>query len=459
METPLDHHVSPATHTVANWLLGFIDNVVLSHLGLDRYSKLEDIVYLVIVIAGAFFIGYLLKKIIYFCLSKLVKMRHGDIGEELLDWKTLQKCSLIVPPIVVKAMAPFAFEASHRTLVIIERIAGVYALITLGIGLAAVFDFIFNHYNIHDNRKRPPVKGIVNVAKGVMWIVIVIIAVSVAVDRSPAMLLTGLGAFAAALMLIFKDSILGFVAGIQMSQNDMLHVGDWIVVPGTPANGNVLDMTLTAVKVQNWDNTIVTVPPYTLVSTSFQNYRGMYQAGCRRIVKTLTMDLTTVYAVDDAQVDAIVQRYPVLKSFVDGLRASKHTEQDDGGLTPINGTIDTNLGLFRAYACLYIFNNPMINNTQQIIVRLMDATPYGLPMEIYCFTATTDWDKYEAIQSAILEHLATACVDFGLAIYSSSTLTVSQENNTGAVPYDAGSAALPEIHNTTPPASPSKPSA
>ena len=199
------------------------------------------------------------------------------------------------------------------------------------------------------------------------------------------------------------------------------------MVPSTIANGIVLDVSLTTVKVQNWDNTIVTVPPYTLVSTSFQNYRGMKQSGCRRIIKTLTMDLTTVGRITPGQVDAIVANYPILKPFVDGLRSKGDTEQNDGGLTPINGTLETNLGLFRAYTCLYIYNNPFINNTQQILIRLMDATPDGLPLEIYCFTATTDWDKYEAIQSAILEHLSTVCSDFGLGIYSSSTLSVTQE--------------------------------
>ncbi len=157
-------------------------------------------------------------------------------------------------------------------------------------------------------------------------------------------------------MLVFKDSILGFVAGIQLSENDMIHVGDWIVVPNTPANGVVLDMTLTTVKVQNWDNTIITLPPYSLVQSSFQNWRGMSESGCRRIVKTLTIDITTVHSITAAEADAIAARYPLLKDFVDNLRKSGSMEQNNGGLTPINGTIETNLGLFRAYCCLYIYN-------------------------------------------------------------------------------------------------------
>ena len=309
-----------------------------------------------------------------------------------------------------------------------RSIAGIYALFALAVGLGAVFTFIFNYYNTYENKRKLPLKGLVNVAIGVVWIIIVILSVSVALDKSPGLLLTGLGAFAAALMLVFKDSILGFVAGIQLSENDMIHVGDWIVVPDTIANGVVLDMTLTTVKVQNWDNTIVTLPPYSLVQSSFQNWRGMSESGCRRIVKNLTIDITSVKSITPDEADALAARYPLLKEFVDNLRKNNGLEQNNPGLTPINGTIETNLGLFRAYCCLYIYNNPFINNVQQILIRILDPTNGGLPLQIYCFTATTDWNKYEGIQSAIIEHISTVCGDFGLDIYSSSTLTVSEDN-------------------------------
>ena len=357
-----------------------------------------------------------------------VKLRPSAIGQELLKGKTLARCCYIIPPLVVLALAPFALEESHSTYTVVVRIAGIYALFALAAGLGAVFTFIFNYYNTYENKRKLPLKGLVNVAIGVVWIIIVILSVSVALDKSPGLLLTGLGAFAAALMLVFKDSILGFVAGIQLSENDMIHVGDWIVVPDTIANGVVLDMTLTTVKVQNWDNTIVTLPPYSLVQSSFQNWRGMSESGCRRIVKNLTIDITSVKSITPDEADALAARYPLLKEFVDNLRKNNGLEQNNPGLTPINGTIETNLGLFRAYCCLYIYNNPFINNVQQILVRILDPTNGGLPLQVYCFTATTDWNKYEGIQSAIIEHISTVCGDFGLDIYSSSTLTVSEDN-------------------------------
>lgn len=427
MNSPIVTPAAPAAHSVAEWLLSLIDRL-LNAIGLETHEKTEEAICLFIIIAGAFLIGWMLQKIIYFVLRHAVKLRPSAIGQELLKGKTLARCCYIIPPLVVLALAPFALEESHSTYTVVVRIAGIYALFALAVGLGAVFTFIFNYYNTYENKRKLPLKGLVNVAIGVVWIIIVILSVSVALDKSPGLLLTGLGAFAAALMLVFKDSILGFVAGIQLSENDMIHVGDWIVVPDTIANGVVLDMTLTTVKVQNWDNTIVTLPPYSLVQSSFQNWRGMSESGCRRIVKNLTIDITSVKSITPDEADALAARYPLLKDFVDNLRKSNGLEQNNPGLTPINGTIETNLGLFRAYCCLYIYNNPFINNVQQILVRILDPTNGGLPLQVYCFTATTDWNKYEGIQSAIIEHISTVCGDFGLDIYSSSTLTVSEDN-------------------------------
>lgn len=436
MNSPIVTPTAPAAHSVAEWLLSLIDRL-LNAIGLETHEKTEEAICLFIIIAGAFLIGWMLQKIIYFVLRHAVKLRPSAIGQELLKGKTLARCCYIIPPLVVLALAPFALEESHSTYTVVVRIAGIYALFALAVGLGAVFTFIFNYYNTYENKRKLPLKGLVNVAIGVVWIIIVILSVSVALDKSPGLLLTGLGAFAAALMLVFKDSILGFVAGIQLSENDMIHVGDWIVVPDTIANGVVLDMTLTTVKVQNWDNTIVTLPPYSLVQSSFQNWRGMSESGCRRIVKNLTIDITSVKSITPDEADALAARYPLLKEFVDNLRKNNGLEQNNPGLTPINGTIETNLGLFRAYCCLYIYNNPFINNVQQILVRILDPTNGGLPLQVYCFTATTDWNKYEGIQSAIIEHISTVCGDFGLDIYSSSTLTVNEDNGkSGATQSD-----------------------
>lgn len=409
------------------WLAENIGDI-LDRIGLRDHSTTREVIYVAIVVIGSLAVAWLLQHIIYLVLRKIVQLRDSSAGRELLRCKTLSKICYIIPPLLMLGMMPFAFSATHVVRTWLMRCLGVYALASAGLALGAIMDFVFSYYNMHDNKKNVPLKGVLNVGKGVMWIVLFICAISVLIDRSPAYLLTGLGAFAAALMLIFKDSILGFVAGVQMGENDMIHVGDWIVVPGTPANGIVLDMTLSAVKVQNFDNTIVTVPPYTLVSTSFQNYRGMKLSGARRITKTFVIDFTTVKKITPGEALALAKPFPRLTEFVQNLIKNGQTAQNDGGLTPINGTIETNLGLFRAYLSLYIYYNPNISDQQQLLIQILDPTSSGLPLQVYCFTNTTDWDKYEAIQSDIIEHVTTMVGDFGLALYYNGSLTVDLDN-------------------------------
>lgn len=428
----MDHPSLIPSHTFAEWLLGIIDRA-LDAVGLARYQTTEEIIYLIVISGVAFGIAWLIKRVLYIIIKRIVRMRNGQMGRELLRMHTLSKVCQIIPPLILLGLIPFAFESSHGIRVWLMRLVGVYGMAMFGVGLGAIMDFIFYRYNTHDNKRNLPLKGLLNVAKGIMWIVIAICAVATLVDRSPAYLLTGLGAFAAALMLIFKDSILGFVAGIQMNQNDMLHVGDWIVVPGTPANGVVLDMSLSAVKVQNFDNTIVTVPPYTLISTSFQNWRGMTMSGARRIDQILNIDLTTVRRIAPAEVDAMAAPFPRLKEFVANLRAAGATEQHNTGLNPINGSLETNLGLFRAYISLYLYYNPGICKTQQLLVNTQGTNENGFQLQVYCFTNTTDWEAYEAIQSDVLEHIVTGAGHFGLALYTAGSLTVDVDNNGGAI--------------------------
>ena len=411
------------SHDIASWLLRHIDGV-LDSLGLHHYQTVEEVIYLVVISLAAFGIAWVIKRLIYVVLRKIVRMRNGVFGRELLEWHTLSKVCQIIPPLILFAMVPFAFEGTHPMRTWIFRIVGIYSMCAFGYAICAIFTFVYNHYNIHNNKKNLPLKGLLNVAKGIIWIVIGICAVATLVGKSPAYLLTGLTAFAAALMLVFKDTILGFVAGIQMNENDMIHVGDWIIVPGTPANGVVTDMSLSAVKIMNFDNTTVTVPPYTLISTSFQNYRSMSLGGARRIMRNLLIDLTTIKRLTPADVDRMAAPFPELQKFVAKLRADKATEMNQPGLTPINGTIETNLGLFRAYVCLYLYNNPNITRTQQMIVNLSDTNSNGALLQIYCFANTSEWDSFEAIQSDVLEHVITAVDNFDLAIYTTGSLDV-----------------------------------
>lgn len=414
------------SHAIAAWLLRHIDRL-LDHLGLSHQDSLEELIYVIVIVCVSLLIGWLVKRGILFVATKAVAMRDGSMGRELLRQHTLTKCSHIIPPLVFLGMLPFAFLSDNPMLIVIQRVAVVYTLICLAIGINAVFSFVFFRINQHENERNLPLKGILNIAIGIVWIVISIISVSVLIDKSPVALLTGLGAFAAALMLIFKDSILGFVAGIQMSENDMLRVGDWIVIPSTLANGIVEDVTLSTVKVRNWDNTLVMVPPYTLVSTSFQNYRGMSETGVRRILQSFIIDLTTVRPADDAMIAKVKAAYPDLEQFIEQAQTQPDKSVSMPDVRGLDGTLQSNLGLYRAYVCSYLLKHPRIASDQRVMVRLQEANTSGIPLNIWCFTNTANFDAYEAIRSEVTEHIILAASDFGLGIYSSASLVVETE--------------------------------
>ncbi len=382
---------------IAVWLLGWI-KFGLDVLGIGRSAWVDEVVYVAVVVAASLLIGRGVKWLFIAVVRRVVEVRHGELGRELLSHKVLIRCAHIVPPLVFLGLIPVAFEDDSRVLEILERVVWLYALAAVGSGTAAVLTFVFDRYNERSNTRNLPLKGFLNIAKGGLWVILVVVGVSMLSDKSPAALLTGLGAFAAALMLIFKDSILGFIAGLQMSQNDMLHVGDWICVPSTDANGIVIDVSLTAVKVQNFDYTIVTVPPYTLVSTSFKNYRGMYESGVRLIEQNVTFAASSVGRVSDEQLKVIRERYPILSESVS------------------ESVSETNVGLFRLYAMAYLKGRDDIDKSQRLLVYFNEVTVKGLSLTVYCYVTETRWGKYEPIRSEIMEHLCVSAGDFGLKI-------------------------------------------
>lgn len=402
------------SHRLARMLMRGV-RTVLDYLGFDHDPTLDQVVYVAVIVVMAVALGWLTRVAVLWGARKFVSLRKSAMAENMLKQKVLLHCSHILPPLAMLALIPLALRYGTELRSFCVSALQIYLVITIAIAVNAIVGFVWRIYDARQNTRNLPLKGILNTMQGIVWLVAVIIAVSIALDKSPVVLLTGLGAFAAALMLVFKDSILGFVAGIQLAQNNMLHVGDWIVVPATPANGVVLDMSLTTVKVQNFDNTIVTLPPYTLVSSSFQNWRGMKDSGARRIMRSILVETNSVVPVTPESTAAIAAKLPILKTFVEKAAA---TPVFDPGLAVVNGTVDTNLGLLRAYLCEYILSRPEFDHTEQLLVRTLSPTSCGIPLEIYCFTSTTAWTAYEAIQSALFEHIAAVAPLFGLKLFN-----------------------------------------
>ncbi|THG51655.1 mechanosensitive ion channel family protein [Muribaculum caecicola] len=450
------------TNRMALWLSSKIEKW-LAVVDIKQGSWLEEIIYSAIIIVVAILIGWAIRKVVVWLLRNIFSRHPSPFIKTLLEQRIINKSSHIIPPLVFLTLIPFAFEADVKTLLLIERGVIVYFLIVLGWTICSVLNIIWFGYSSHKKVKNLPLKGILNLAKGIVWIIIVIVAVSVIMHRSPAALLTGLGAFAAALMLIFKDSILGFVAGIQLSTNDMLRVGDWIAVPGTIANGIVIDVSLTAVKVRNWDNTTVTLPPYTLVSTSLQNYNKMQQRGQRHIDRSLFIDPATVQPTTLSMLEQFKQ-IPYMDGYItqnlEWAKQGKGTSLARGQIK-VNGSINTNLGCFRAYVSLYLRHHPWIAvDSIDCLVYLQEQTVSGIPLHLFCYTNTTDWFKFEGIQSDIFENLIAMAPAFGLKAYAAPTaqsvVKAGSDKSMKNMPYNdnivaAAPAYVPETNYMVPP--------
>lgn len=309
-----------------------------------------------------------------------------------LWWKVLVTAILMGAIIVV----PLIWENENKFVSLLLRFDAIAITAMFMTILSVVLNVTYELLNSRPKYKKIPLKGMVQIIKIVIFFVGGIIIVAILLDKSPTKLLTGLGAFAAVLSFIFKDTILGFVSGIQLSSNDMVRKGDWIVVPSTLANGTVIDISLITVKVQNFDNTIVTVPTYSLVSSSFQNWRGMDESEGRRMTINLNIDMDYVHfcTPDElASYSSLVQM-------------------------PARSEDITNLEIYRMYLTTYIHRHPGINNSILTMVRYMDPTSTGLPVQIYCFSANKSWVIYEGMKSQITEHAIAMAPKFGLKIFN-----------------------------------------
>ena len=305
--------------------------------------------------------------------------------------KLLRYIIYILPGIVVYYLLPYLEAIEGKTLLTItQRLCITYII---GCILFAINSLLLAI------RSRA-MKGLVQVFQVLLFFIGGIIIVSVLINKSPATLFAGLGASAAILMLIFKDSILGFVAGVQLSANDMIRIGDWIQLPDGSANGIVLEITLNTIKIQNWDNTISTVPPYTLVNTTFKNWRGMQESGGRQVDKTIKLDMSTLKFCTPEMITRIRQQISLMEKI-------ELTDMDKL----------TNVQLYREYIVRYLRSHPIVNANLDLIISQKEPTEFGLPIKVYFFLTDKVWDEFERIQSDIFDHLLVMVKEFDLELY------------------------------------------
>ncbi|WP_313345372.1 mechanosensitive ion channel domain-containing protein [Sedimentibacter sp.] len=377
------------------------------------------IVILIIVVTSVT-ITLIINKIILKFLAKRIKGNKYHWNDVLLNNKVFQKISMIIPGIAVYSGVGVFDEISG----LISKLSTVYILFIIIITAKSLINSADDIYRRFPVSKDRPIKGLLQVIEIILYIIFGIMIVSILIDKSPVVLISGIGALTAIITLIFKDSIVGFVSGIQLTWNDMLRIGDWIEMPKYGADGDVIEITLTTVKVRNFDNTIVTIPTYALISDSFKNWRGMQETGARRIKRAINIDLTSIKFCTEEMLEKY-KKVNFLKKYIEDKETELelYNERVENTDILVNGRNLTNVGIFRIYAQNYINNHTKVHTGMTRMVRQLAPTENGLPLEVYVFVNDTVWTTYEAAQSDIFDHLLAVAGFFDLRIFQNPSST------------------------------------
>ncbi len=377
---------------------------------LPQHAGLRAAVLVSRLFLSAWVIGLIVQWIVIRVLHTVALRTRWVWDDVLLEHGVARWLARAVPPLIIQYGIVLIPGVPDRYDVGIARLAGAYLVFCLGMAVNALLSGLDHLYRENGPVHRHSLKGVVQLARLVVFIFTALVVVGVVTGRQIGLLLSGLGAMSAVLLLVFKDTILGFVAGVQLSTNDMLRVGDWITLPAAGADGHVIDIGLHAVKVRNFDQTIVSIPTWKLMSESYQNWRGMVEAGSRRIKRALLLDASSVQALspeEPARLGSDGSADGYLQGRLPGLPEGR----------PDHEWQATNLGLFRTYAQRYLERHPLIREDLAVVVRQLPITGQGLPLELWCFTPETGLAGYEAVQSDIFEHLLVQLPRFGLCLY------------------------------------------
>ena len=385
--------------------LGSWMNEILIDWGVDPKlaNMFDETIIAVLMIGVSIGLDYLCQAIFVGGMKHYTNRAPHQWNTLLMKRRVVHHLIHILPGILVYFLLPLAFVRGKEILDFSQKICAVYIIAAILFTINGLLLVMLDVYNARDKQKNRPMKGFVQVLQVLLFFIGGIVIIAVLVNKSPMTLFAGLGVSAAVLMLVFKDSILGFVAGVQLSANDMLRIGDWIQLPNGVANGTVEEITLNTVKIRNWDETISTVPPYTLVNNSFQNWRGMQESGGRRVNKNIYLDMTTLKFCTPEDLDAIRKNVPLMADY-----------------QPAEGEVPTNSQLYRIYIERYLRSLPVVNQDMDLIISQKEPTTYGVPIQVYFFSRNKVWREYERIQSDIFDHLLAIVGKFDLKLYQYS---------------------------------------
>jgi miniconductance mechanosensitive channel len=383
------------------------------------YPMLETAIGLILLVLAAVLIDWLVRHVLLRIGHRVLKTVGLDDEAEPMA-PVAHRLARIAPAMVIYNGVIVIPNLAPDAATVIQNVASAFIILTVVLAVAGGLDVVNSAYSRRAESVNRPIKGYIQVVKIVLYAIAAILVIATLIERSPLLLLSGLGAMAAVLMLVFKDTILSLVASVQLTSNDMVRIGDWIEAPQMNADGDVIDMALHTVTVQNFDKTITHIPTWKLVSESYKNWRGMSESGGRRIKRSLLIDQNSVRFLTDDERQALCRF-----ALIDDYLGEKRAELEDwngklieAGRDPVNTRRVTNIGTFRAYVRSYLSNHPRVHaHGMTLLVRQLDPTPEGLPLEIYCFATTTNWAEYEGIQADIFDHLIAILPEFGLRLF------------------------------------------
>lgn len=374
---------------------------------------------LLVLLLLAWLIGALTRLVLFRVIRRIARRTTWQWDDALFAHGVFRWLGRLVPMAVIQfgvGLVPGLSEHAQR---LIGNLAQSLLVLCVVMAINSALSALESLYQQTPTSSQRPIKGLLQLVRLALFIIGLLLIIGTLTDQHVGLLLSGLGAMSAVLILIFKDTILGFVAGVQLASNDMLRVGDWITVPGAGADGDVIDITLYTVKVRNFDQTIVTVPTWKLISESYQNWRGMAESGGRRIKRAIHLDAATAHFLDADELSRL-SRFRLLQEYL-GHKEDELSEWNrqlgEAGEQPVNRRRLTNLGTFRAYVSAYLAQHPQIHRQMTCMVRQLASSPQGIPLELYCFTTTTAWAEYENIQADIFDHLIALLPEFGLALF------------------------------------------
>jgi len=403
---------------IYNYFLDFYSSLGISSFLAPVFINMMYLLALALLAGAADFFG---KRIIHSVIRRISLRTKTEWDNILVERRFFRRLAGTLPALIVFFLFPLLFADYPFWVNLVTNLATIYIIIVSVLVINSFLSAVNDIYKSYEISKDKPIRGYLQVVQILLYLFALVFIISILINKNPLYLFTGLGAFMAILVLIFKDPIQGLVAGMQISSNDMVRIGDWITMQKYGADGDVQEINLATVKVRNFDNTIVSIPTYAMITDSFQNWRGMQESDGRRFKRALFIDMNSARFVDGELLDRL-RKFRLIREYIDNRQAEidRHNAEaavDDESPTQFYGRRQTNLGIFRAYMEAYLRNHRKINNKMLLMVRQLHPTEKGIPLEVYAFTKTKNWVEYESDQADVFDHLISVVPEFDLRIF------------------------------------------